>query len=208
MVDARRISPLADRARIEAPDGVASLTELPHLGKLVLRADGTAAARAVKKALGAELPTEPNTSSRSKEALMLWLGPDEWMLVTEPGREEALLDQLKDALSETHNQLVDVSDQHTNIELSGARAREMLMKLTTLDLHPRSIGPGDVAGTNFGSVTATLFVTNDGAKHETQRFQLIVRRSFADYLWCLLAEAGREFGLPEQQPRSGETMRP
>jgi len=139
---------------------------------------------------------------------MLWLGPDEWMLVTEPGSEEALFDQLKDALSETHCQLVDVSDQLTNIELSGARAREILMKLTTLDLHPRQIGPGDVAGTTFGSVTATLFVTDDVKKHETQRFQLIVRRSVADYMWCLLAEAGREFGLPEQQPRSGETMRP
>ena len=77
------------------------------------------------------------------------------------------------------------------------------MKLTTLDLHKSKFGPGDVAGSNFGGSTATLHMTSD----DPPAFDLYVRRSFADYLWCALAESGREFGLPEQTPRGGEAMR-
>jgi hypothetical protein len=39
-----------------------------------------------------------------------------------------------------------------------------------------------------------------GARLDAPDFDLIIRRSHADYLWCLLALAGREFGLPEQKP--------
>jgi sarcosine oxidase subunit gamma len=28
----------------------------------------------------------------------------------------------------------------------------------------------------------------------------------ADYLWCLLADAGREWGVPEQVPIKGEVL--
>ncbi|MEM1401267.1 MAG: sarcosine oxidase subunit gamma family protein, partial [Pseudomonadota bacterium] len=80
--------------------------------------------------------------------------------------------------------------------------REMLMKLTTLDLHPSQFAPGAVTGSLFGRATATLHCRED-----TSGFVLFVRRSFADYLWCALAEAGREFGLVEQVPKGGETMR-
>ena len=28
----------------------------------------------------------------------------------------------------------------------------------------------------------------------------------ADYLWCLVADAAREWGVPEEQPVEGETL--
>lgn len=206
MADPHRNSPLAHRTAIEAPGGVAALVERPHLGKIVLRADPDIAAAVVKKATGADLPLTPNTSSKMKSGSILWLGPDEWVLVTEAGEEEFLLDAQSRVLAGSHYQVVNVTDQHTVITLSGTRAREMLMKLTTLDLHPSQFKPGDVAGTMFGNAVATLY---DGSKKGGMPvFDLIVRRSFAEYLWCILAEAGREFGLPEQEPKTGEAMRP
>lgn len=208
MTDERRNSSLAHREAIEAPDGAAALCEKAHLGKIILRAGAEAAGPAVKKAAGADLPVTPNTSSGMKSGSILWLGPDEWLLLTGPGEEQALMDALSQALAGSHHQLVDVTDQHTVIELSGAKAREMLMKLTTLDLHPSQFKPGDVAGSMFGNTVATLYMTEGGRKGGTPAFGLIVRGSFADYLWCLLAQAGREFGLPEQEPRTGEAMRP
>lgn len=205
MADARRNSPLAHRTAIEAPGGAAALAEKPYLGKIVLRADPDIAAPVVKEATGADLPLTPNTSSKMKSGSILWLGPDEWVLLTEAGEEDMLLDALSRALAGSHHQLVDVTDQHTVIGLSGTRAREMLMKLTTLDLHPSQFKPGDVAGSMFGNTLATLY--KGSKKGGTPAFNLVVRRSFADYLWCILAEAGREFGLPEQEPRTGEAMR-
>lgn len=208
MADVRRRSPLAHRSPIEAPDGAACLIEKPRLGKVILRGDDEALSTQVSQAIGVELPTQPNTSSRSQAVTSLWLGPNEWMLTTDADGEAALLKALAPALSEIHHQLVDATDGATVIELSGHRAREMLMKLTTLDLHPRAFRPGDVAGSRFGRIAATLYQSRDDRQDGGPAFALIVQSSMADYLWCLLAEAGRAFGLPRQEPRAGETLRP
>ena len=82
------------------------------------------------------------------------------------------------------------------------------MKLTTLDLHPRAFKAGMVAGSMFGRTQATLWqVTDDGrVGRGGPLFRLIVRWSMADYLWCLIADAAREWGVPEEQPVEGETL--
>ncbi|MGI9383304.1 MAG: sarcosine oxidase subunit gamma, partial [Methyloligellaceae bacterium] len=192
----------------EAPAGAARLAEQPLLGKVILRADRNGSAAKLAQAIGVELPVKSNTSSRSGTTTALWLGPDEWMLTTDPACKSKLLKELAATLSEMHHQLVDVSDAITVIELSGVRAREMLMKLTTLDLHPRAFRAGQVAGSRFGKTTATLHQSRDDDQNGGPAFELSVQSSMADYLWCLLAEAGREFGLPRQEPRAGETLRP
>lgn len=199
-----RRSPLIDRGEIEARRGAARLAEKPFLAKYILRADADAVSTAVKKASKLALPTEPLTSSTSGERAWLWMGPDEWMLVLPPDEQETLPSKVEEALSGKHHQLVNVSDYYTVIELSGLRARELLMKLTTLDLHHRAFREGQVTGTNFGHAAANLWLVGDGETGAI--FRLFVRWSLADYLWCLLADAGREWGMPEQAPISGERM--
>lgn len=202
MADDRRRSPLAHRTPIDAPDGAASLAEQAHQVKLILRGDVGEIGERVANVIGTPLP-EPLNSSQTTNFRALWLGPDEWLLISGAETAVDLLSRLTDALAGTHHQLVEVTDQLTTISLSGGKAREMLMKLTTLDMHPSRFRLGEVAGSNFGGATATLHMTADNPPG----FDLFVRRSFADYLWCALAEAGREFGLPEQVPKGGERMR-
>lgn len=202
MADDRRRSPLVHREAIDAPDGAASLAELVHQAKLILRGHGEEIGERVANVIGTPLP-EPLTSNYANDLRALWLGPDEWLLISGAETAPDLPARLADALTGTHHQLVEVTDQLTTISLSGSKAREMLMKLTTLDMHPSRFRLGEVAGSNFGGATATLLMRAD----DPASFDLFVRRSFADYLWCALAEAGREFGLPEQNPRGGETMR-
>ncbi|MEM8744511.1 MAG: sarcosine oxidase subunit gamma family protein [Pseudomonadota bacterium] len=204
----RHVSPLAHRSPLQGTGNAISLAERPGVNMLNLRADAKAANRALKKASGLALPEKPNTSSHAKQTRILWLGPDEWLLLSDPGSKEMLQDQIEKAFARTHHQLLDVSDQNAVIELSGDKARELLMKLTTLDLHPTVFQPGDVAGSHFGRTTATLQLQDTGSAKDDDAFVLIVRRSYADYLWCLLAKAGREFGLPDQKPQAGEIMRP
>ena len=100
-----------------------------------------------------------------------------------------------------------MSSYYTTIELAGPRARDMLMKLTTLDLHPSAFTTGQVAGSLFGRAQATLWQVDADETEGGPVFRLFVRRSMADYLWCLLAEAGFEWGMPKQAPLSGETWR-
>jgi heterotetrameric sarcosine oxidase gamma subunit len=199
-----RRSPLSARAPIEARRGAVHLGEMPFIGKHVLRIDPKTAATPVKKATGLDLPKEPMSSSVADEAALLWLGPDEWMLVTPPDDAGAMAAKLAEALASKHHQLVDVGDYYTAIDVHGLKARDLLMKLTVLDIYPRAFAAGQVTGTNFGHANATLWLVSDIDGDAT--FRLFVRWSHADYLWCLLADAGLEWGMPEQRPVSGEKL--
>jgi sarcosine oxidase subunit gamma len=152
------------------------------------------------------LPFDPLTSSRSGETAFLWMGPDEWMLVSAEAEAAEHVSAARAALAGVHHQLVDVSDYYTMIELAGPRARELLMKLTPLDVHARAFRAGMVAGSLFGRANATLWQTADDAEDGGPVFRLFVRWSMADYLWCLLADAGREWGVPEEVPIKGERL--
>jgi heterotetrameric sarcosine oxidase gamma subunit len=104
-----------------------------------------------------------------------------------------------------HFQLADVTDHYTIIRLRGTHARQVLMKLTTLDMHPRAFAEGAVKGSIFGRVQAKLHLPA-GESAGAPGFDLIVRWSHADYLWCLIALGGREYGLPEQVPAGRVTL--
>jgi heterotetrameric sarcosine oxidase gamma subunit len=186
--------------------GAIRLAEMPFLGKFILRADPDEAVERLREALGLGLPFDALTSSTSGETAFLWMGPDEWMMVTGPGEAEARVEQASAALAGTHHQLVDVTDYHTVIALGGPRSRELLMKLTTLDLHPRAFRPGMVTGSVFGRANATIWQTIDDGAEGGPEFRLFVRWSMADYLWCLLADAGGEWGVPAQTPIKGEVL--
>ena len=91
------------------------------------------------------------------------------MLVTAPAEGERRAEAARGALAGMHHQLVAVGDYYTLIEVSGPHAREALMKLTTLDLHPRAFKAGMVAGSMFGRTQATLWqVTDDDPEVGTE----------------------------------------
>lgn len=187
-----------DGRRDLSGEGVA-LRIVPFRAKFVLRGEPDAIRGPVQETLGLALP-EPGRMSAGEDATILWIGPDEVWLLGEPGG-------IAPRLSGIHHQLVDVSDYYAEIELSGSHAREVLMKLSTLDLHSRGFSAGRVAGSMFGRTQATLWQARSDDAEGGPVFRLLVRWTMADYLWCVLAEAGREFGLPAQEPLSGETWR-
>ncbi len=191
MSDPRRKSPLAHRKALNAPDGAVSLRERAFLAKFILRVSADGEVAEVLK-----LPVMANTSLKHNGSTILWLGPDEWMFMAAADGGGEMKARLGEFLGGVHHQLTDVSDHYTVIEISGRKAYEILMKLTPFDLHPGAFKIGHVAGTMFGK-TAGLIINRSVDMPE---FDIIVRWSMADYLWCLIAEAGREFGLPAQEP--------
>jgi sarcosine oxidase, subunit gamma len=194
-----RRSPLSHRSAL-AIEAV-RLTEIPFVPKHILRVAPYVGTGPLRDALSLDLPREPLTSTRNDGATVLWLGPDEWLALGLTAEAGAALAR---ALSGAHYQLVAVGDYYTIIEVAGPSARELLMKLTTIDLHPRAFRAGQVAGSLFGRANAWAWLTSEDA--DGPAFRLIVRWSFADYLWCALAEAGREWGLPGQTPVKGEVL--
>lgn len=144
---------------------------------------------AVTKAVGVDLPTEPNTVTEGTDTAVLWLGPDEWLIVTPSGKEAAIKTSLDTGLAGVHASMVDLSDNYAVLRLSGPKARWVLAKGWPVDLHPRSFGPGQCAQSHLAHANIILWQTDDSPS-----YRLIVRRSFARYLWDWLRDASLEVG--------------
>jgi sarcosine oxidase subunit gamma len=146
--------------------------ELPFLAQIDVRADASAAT-----SLG--FPSRPNTTSPWNDGDVLWLGPDEWLVVAEAGREAELLGASEAALGSTHRSIVDVSANRAVFEMRGPDRFQRLAIACPLDLHPRSWGPGRCAQTVFGSAPILLHERPDATR-------VFVRPSFAGYVVGLL----------------------
>jgi sarcosine oxidase subunit gamma len=190
---ARRESPLV--ARIEAGLPVrydaraVRLQERAFLGHINLRCDPGDAdlAGSLERTLGCGLPRTPNTFALAPAAhKVLWLGPDEWLVLTQEGGEGALAQALRQAAGDGFATVVELGSGQTVIEISGARAREVIAKGCPLDLHPRAFGPGRCAQSRLARTLVTIAQLDDAPT-----FALIVRRSLADYLWQWLLDACR-----------------
>jgi sarcosine oxidase, subunit gamma len=166
-------SPLAERSpeldRLDA-------RELAFIPQLDVRVDGSTAAT-----LG--FPTAPNSATTTGDRDVLWLGPDEWLVVS-PGGTAAIAAELERSLDGLHHSVVDVSANRTVIELAGPSRHDLLSSACPIDLHPRSWGDGRCAQSVFGAAQV-LLQEREGAT------RLFVRPSFANYVVDLLLAATR-----------------
>lgn len=188
-------SPLADAAdrlaaATRASGGAVRLAELPFLAQVNIRLDAKgAAADAVGLALGLQLPLEPNTVVRAGELTALWLGPDEWLLVGPADTERDLESRIREAAGDEPVAVTDVSAQRTTLLVAGSHARDLLAHGCSLDLHPRTFGPGRCAQTTLGR-TQVVLVSRD---EPGSGFWVLVRSSFALYLTDWLLDAATEY---------------
>ena len=149
--------------------------ELPFLAQIDVRVDASSAA-----ALG--FPIRPNTATSWKVADVLWLGPDEWLLVAEAGMAAGLLGGLEAAFGAGHRSVLDVSASRVAFELRGPDRLELLASACPLDLHPRSWSEGRCAQSVFGAAQVLLHERGGATR-------VFVRPSFADYVVGLLLAA-------------------
>jgi sarcosine oxidase, subunit gamma len=166
------------------------LGERPFIGLINLRARADAVGLAkTGKVLGARLPTEPNTRVEQDGNTVCWLGPDEWLVLTPAGEQAERIAQLRDALDGQFAAVTDVSGGYALISVAGPDCRDLLAKGCTLDLHPRAFQAGQCAQTLLAKAGVLLITRDD------ESIDLLVRRSFADYLWHWLVDAAEEYGL-------------
>lgn len=176
-------------------DGGVRMAEIPHTGKIDLRgaAEDEAFATAVRAAIGVELPLVPLTSTQGGPVTVLWLGPDEWLVACEAGAESKFASALRAALEGVPCAITDLTDAQTIIRINGPRARDLIAKGCTLDLHPRVFGLGCVARSTVAHATVILLQTASDGDGNGPVFELYVARSFAEHLWRWLADAAAEY---------------
>ena len=174
-----------------AGEGVV-LGERGMRGMLALRGVSASAGlrSAISAALGFGPVVEPLTSARLRDVSMLWLGPDEWLVVMPDRRLERVERTLRTALDGQHAALTDVSHSRIVFTLAGPDAVAVLAKGCPLDFHPRAFPPGRCAQSRLAKCHALIHLLN-----RTPEFEIYVPRSFAEYAWTWLEDAAGEFGV-------------
>ena len=164
--------------------------DLPSRGCLNLRGkpDDATFRDAVAAILGTELPTEPCSWHACGDTRACWLGPDEWLLIVTDGEQSSVERQLRESAGDRLS-VTDVSGGFIHINLAGEDVGKVLQKSSPYDFHPRNFPPGRCVQTVFGQASALLIAAEDGS------FDLVFRRSYADYLTRWIADAAEEYGF-------------
>jgi len=183
-------SPLVQIKLDEPRGGAPRIEEKPFQGFINLRgrSGNTGFQAATLKVLGCEPPSVPNTVVDSGDYRIYWLGPDEWLILTPAGQQDELKAKLHEALSGVFSSVVDNTSGLTTLHISGDNAAALLATDCPLDLHAREFKAGQCAQTRLAKAGMTLSPLAD----ETG-FEVIIRRSFADYLLLWLQDAAIAF---------------
>lgn len=194
-VEELRVSPaqhlheLFAAAEVRGARGV-RLRELQFLTMVGLRLGEDSPERLeVEARLGTPLPARCGQVARGRDLYVLWLSPDEYLVVSDALDPAALTEHLLGALSTSADAAIDLSANRTTFCLEGPSAREVLEKGCPVDLHPSAFLVNSAVSTNLGRVPVILWKTGEDA------YRLLPRASFADFLGRWLVDAMAEFAV-------------
>ena len=145
----------------------------------------------VGKILGMILPNIACSTSSTEKITSLWLGPNEWLLVSnnEISKESntyELEQVLFDNISKTNlGAITNVTDHFTIFKLSGSNIFEILSKGCPFDFGSDDFGNNKVVQTILNHVDVTIH------RRSENDVDLYVRRSFAGYLWDWLKDSAK-----------------
>lgn len=186
---AAHLAELFARAAVRGARSV-ELKEIPFQAMVGIRVvPGSEGAQRLERELGTALPAAHGKVSSGSGGQVLWLSPDEFLLIS-GGNPLDLTLRLAAALGAGPGSVVDLSANRTTFELSGAAARDLLEKGCPLDLHPRVFQAGTAVNTNIGHVPVILWKTGE------ESYRIYPRASFADYLGRWIVDAMSEFSAP------------
>ncbi len=145
----------------------------------------------VEKILGMILPKESCSTSTKEKITCMWLGPNEWLLVsnnkvTKESNELELEKVLFDSISKTNlGAITNVSDHYTIFNLTGSNIFEVLSKGCPFDFKSDSFVDNKVIQTVLHHVDVTIH------RKKKDDVDLYVRRSFSNHLWAWIKDSAR-----------------
>ena len=161
------------------------IQELSFVKKINLRLDPNdkGCVSSSSKILGTMLPTKANTySTNAINEKIMWLGPDEWLIVSDD--DDAFL-KLKNEIGNLEASVTDVSENRTIIRIRGRDVYVLLSKFLVLDLEKNLPTNLSCAQTLFVKVPVLLVRNHyDG----TPEIDIFTNRSHANYIYNLIVD--------------------
>jgi heterotetrameric sarcosine oxidase gamma subunit len=140
---------------------------------------------AIEQRFGTPLPVRPVRLAHGAHAF-IWSGPEQWRAVSREGGD--LAGHLAACAGELAS-VTDLTGSRAVIEVSGPHARDGLMKLLPVDLHPRVFAVGDTALTLAAHISVQVWQAD-----ATPTYVLACPRSFGCSLWAAVTAAVAEYG--------------
>ncbi len=177
------------------------LADISAMGKLTLK--GIHAGAVISASLG-ESPTKAGVviAIEANNILVANLTSDEFLILTPPGVEREITASLDTEIA-SQDSFVSVIDQTSGLvgfSISGLESTEVMRKLCAITFGSKDFPNLHVAQSSFAKVRATIIRHDQGA---SSAFQLFADRSYGEYLWDAILDAGREFGI---QPVGWDAM--
>ena len=152
---------------------------------------------------GAVARIQPQALSLAPDTnvLLCCLTKNRARLLTPPGTAHAVQSQFASAKVTDCIHITDITSSLTAIQIAGPRSREVLSKLTALDLRPTQFPDLSCAQISLAKVH-TFVIRADIQTHLS--YQIYCGREFGEYMWEALLDAGQEFaaipvGMAAQQ---------
>jgi sarcosine oxidase, subunit gamma len=205
MVEALAKSPLdgfgldAIATAIDDRNGV-WVSEIPFLSYVSLRGNSSDAAfsGAVTSVTELALPIAPCSIAAKDGVKMLWISPDEWLIVCARTQHAALVAGLTERLGGIHSQVADNSGGYTQVILQGRNAKDVVQHVSVYNI--ADLHDGKVVGTTLGKASIYMHRQGNG-------YCLLLRRSFADYIWRFLVRASTPYGFGVAKLNDADRLR-
>ena len=170
-----------------------SMKEKTPVGKINLRGnlENKDFASAAGKILGMILPKEPCATSTKEKITCMWLGPNEWLLVsndtvTKESNDYELEKILFNNISKTNlGAVTNVSDHYTIFNLTGSNIFQILSKGCPFNFSSENFGDNKVIQTILNHIDVTIH------RKSEDDVDLFVRRSFSNHLWSWIKDSAR-----------------
>ena len=140
----------------------------------------------IENLLEFDVPLSPNTSNVSDKTRIIWTGPNRWLIIEPETRDLTAL--VKSQIKENSVSIVDLSHARSSIEIDGLMTRDLLLKGTAIDFHPKVFFINHCVQTTFFNLSALICCLDEN------RFNIFIARGFALDLWQKVQEAAEEFG--------------
>lgn len=157
-------------------------------GIIRIQADGQSvqSTTAIQSALGLELP-QPERSTEASGTRLIWVGPNEWLVLCTLEDETIRFDALSARLAGQFATVTLVSDSRVSFKVSGMSAPDFLAKGCAIDLDDKVFPVGAAVTTRFAAQPAML------VRRGRSEFVLYFDVSMAAFLVDWMLDAADEF---------------
>lgn len=150
----------------------------------------------VRTILDAELPREVGEVVNSGSGYILKTGAAQYWIIAPENDDRPRV--LQGAVDPTIGAVTPLSHSRTFIFIQGSKARAVLAQGIALDLHPDAFRVGQFALTGLHHTPILIH------RSTADTFELVVMRTFAQWLWEWITDAARALGYEILGPLSNE----